>query len=188
VQSNQSVRLKTFLMRLEMKYSTSSFAKYSLGLIAMAMLSGHSTFLAAADLLVDLTVNCPVTSDSSSSDLGAGDYLHIDYRLLASGGTVDSVVLVKVDSRTGAETSTMLHGQSLRGGYPIGYCNPDQREYVPSMEKFELYSNCTGLPINDRILVRGHFSKATAGLLTISLYDTATGTMQNRKVETGICQ
>ncbi len=48
------------------------------------------------------------------------------------------------NNETGIESIEDLFVQSKRGGYSISYCNPDDREYLPSIEKFSWHSVCTG--------------------------------------------
>lgn len=148
------------------------------------------SFHSVESFAVELSSNCPIISDTltdTTIDAQSERRLVIQYRIGGSRSYFDSLQFVIRNNETGIESIEDLFVQSKRGGYSISYCNPDDREYLPSIEKFSWHSVCTGASPFNRINGRVSLSKRVDGIVKIKAIREDFSS-EEREISTGPCQ
>lgn len=151
--------------------------------IAASIQSFSATLLAA-----DLTVKCPVVSDTAATAAVDQDYLLIQYRTTPDRGYVDRVSYVSTTSNSDASNAVLLFGQENRGGFDAAYCNPDNHEYSIFTETFSLQSTCKGKKTQSQLSLLAKLSKKTEGSFKIVFRDLAESINLTRVITTKKCQ
>lgn len=137
------------------------------------------------------TSTCPVLSDTLTdqiSDASHERYLLVKYRTGGSQGYFDSLHFVSRNSETGQEEIENLFIQSIRGGYEIRYCSPDDREFLEPIEKFNWYSTCTGISPIRQVTSRVSLSKRKEGVVKVTAFLEDFSTPKKREITTGPCK